>query len=451
MSKGVENIGRKDLLWSYGATIFMVGAGVILLPFILRSMPAETVGIWNIFQTISGLVFLLDFGFRPSFARTISYIFAGVRTLERDGVTQVAEDAEVDYSLLRGTILVMRRFYRWIALGVLALLGTIGTLYFLYILQKYSGDRTDALVAWGLLVVIRCYDLYTYYYDALLTGKGYIRRSNQIMMLGQGIYIAMAIALIYAGFGLTAIVGAQVISTIVRRLLAYWVFYTPELKAHLKTAAASATEPILQAIYPNAIKVGLTSLGGFMVNQSALLIGSAWLSLEDIACYGITMQVMTILGRCATVAYQTYIPKIAQCRAEKDVTGLGRYYRYSTCSLVAIYVVGGLAWLLLGPMALGWIGSETRFVGSMMLAVMLIISLLEQNHAMAAGFIMADNKIPFFIPSLLSGAGTVVLLLLFLGLLNWGIWGLILAPGIAQLCYQNWKWPSVIIRELKNR
>lgn len=451
MSKGVENIGRKDLLWSYGATIFMVGAGVILLPFILRSMPAETVGIWNIFQTISGLVFLLDFGFRPSFARTISYIFAGVRTLERDGVTQVAENAEVDYSLLRGTILVMRRFYRWIALGVLALLGTIGTLYFLYILQKYSGDRTDALVAWGLLVVIRCYDLYTYYYDALLTGKGYIRRSNQIMMLGQSIYIAMAIGLISAGFGLTAIVGAQVISTIVRRLLAYWVFYTPELKAHLKTAAASATEPILQAIYPNAIKVGLTSLGGFMVNQSALLIGSAWLSLEDIACYGITMQVMTILGRCATVAYQTYIPKIAQCRAEKDVTGLGRYYRYSTCSLVAIYVVGGLAWLLLGQMALGWIGSETRFVGSMMLAVMLIISLLEQNHAMAAGFIMADNKIPFFIPSLLSGAGTVVLLLLFLGLLNGGIWGLILAPGIAQLCYQNWKWPSVIIRELKNR
>lgn len=448
MSKGIENIGKKDLLWSYGATIFMVGAGVILLPFILRSMPAETIGIWNIFQTITGLVLLLDFGFRPSFARTISYIFAGVRTLERDGVTQVEENAEVDYSLLKGCILVMRRFYRRIAVGVLVLLGTIGTAYFLYILQKYNGDRTDAIIAWGLLIAIRCYDLYTYYYDALLTGKGYVRRSNQIMMLGQGIYLALAIALIYAGFGLTAIVGAQIISTVTRRIIAYQVFYTPELKAHLKTATASATEPILQAIYPNAIKVGLTSLGGFTVNQSALLIGSAWLSLEDIACYGITMQVMAILARCATVAYQTYIPKIAQCRAEKDMTGLGRHYRYSTYSLIAIYVVGGLAWMLLGQMALGWIGSETRFVGTTMLAVMLVISLLEQNHAMAAGFIMADNKIPFFIPSLLSGAGTVVLLLLFLGPLNWGTWGLILAPGIAQLCYQNWKWPSMVIKEI---
>lgn len=448
MTKGVENIGRKDLLWSYGATIFMVGAGVILLPFILHMMPAETVGIWNIFQTITMLVLLLDFGFRPSFARTISYIFAGVHTLEREGVMQAQADAEVDYNLLKGSISVMRRFYTWMALGVFMLLSTAGTAYFLYILQKYNGDRTDALVAWILLIVIRCYDLYTYYYDALLTGKGYVRRSQQIIMLGQTIYLVLAIGLIYAGLGLTAIVGAQVVSTVIKRVLAYRVFYTAELKEKLRCAQLAETEPILQAIYPNAIKVGLTSLGGFMVNQSALLIGSAWLSLEDIACYGITVQVMTILARCATVAYQTYTPKIAQCRAEKDMIGLGRYFRYSTYSLVAIYVAGGLAWLLLGQMALGWIGSETQFVDTSMLAVMLIISLLEQNHAMAAGFIMADNKIPFFIPSLLSGAATVALLLLFLGPLNWGTWGLILAPGIAQLCYQNWKWPSVVIQEL---
>lgn len=426
----------------------MVGAGVILLPFILRSMPSETVGIWNIFQTITSLVMLLDFGFRPSFARTISYIFAGVRTLEQNGVQQVDEQSEVNYSLLRGSIQVMRRFYAWIALGVLVLLGSVGTVYFLYILQKYSGDKTDALVAWGLLIAIRCYDLYTFYYDALLTGKGYIRRSNQIMMLAQTIYLALAIGLINAGFGLTAIIGAQIVSTIVRRILAYRVFYTREMKERLQAVESAATKPILQAIYPNAVKVGLTSLGGFMVNQSAMLMGSVYLSLAEIACYGITIQVMTILGRCATVAYQTYTPKIAQCRAQKDMVALARHYRYSTYSLIGIYLVGGAAWLLLGQTALGWIGSQTRFVETGMLATMLLISLLEQNHAMAAGFILADNRIPFFIPSLLSGGATVLLLWLLLGPLQAGIWGMILAPGIAQLCYQNWKWPSVVIREI---
>ena len=83
-----------------------------------------------------------------------------------------------------------------------------------------------------------------------------------------------------------------------------------------------------------------------------------------------------------------------------------------------------------------------------MFTTLIVIHFLEENHASAAGFIMADNKIPIFIPSLISGAATIVLLWLFLDILGWGIWGMILAPGIAQLAYQNWRWPSMLIKEL---
>ncbi len=426
----------------------MIGAGVILLPFILHKMPQETVGIWNIFQTITALVLLLDFGFRPTFARNISYIFSGVKTLQRNGVAHTTSEAAVDYSLLKGTLLAMKRFYRWMALAVFALLATAGTAYFYYILQKYSGDRQDALIAWILLIAINCYNLYTFYYEALLTGKGYVTRAQQINMLGQAVYLALAIGLIYAGFGLTAIVASQLISTVIRRILTYRVFFTPELKANIESVEPQEPKEILSAISPNAIKIGLTQLGGFMVNKSAILIGSAFLTLEQVACYGITIQVMDILARCATVFYQSYLPKLAQCRAENDLNGLKRYYILCTGSLLAVYAVGGVAWIFLGNWALDIIQSQTHFVPAAMLMVMLLISTLEHNHAVSAGFIMADNKIPFFIPSLVSGAATVVLLWVFLSPLHMGIWGLILAPGIAQLAYQNWKWPSVVIKEL---
>ena len=165
MAEKVEHIGKREIAWSYAGTAFMIGAGVLLLPFILNKMPQETVGIWNIFQTITALVLLLDFGFRPTFARNISYIFSGVKTLQRDGVEQAAEDSAVDYSLLKGTLVAMQRFYRWMALAVFALLATVGTAYFYYILQKYSGDRQDAMIAWVLLIGINCYNLYTFYYE----------------------------------------------------------------------------------------------------------------------------------------------------------------------------------------------------------------------------------------------------------------------------------------------
>ena len=448
MAEKVENIGKREIIWSYAGTAFMIGAGVILLPFILHKMPQETVGIWNIFQTITALVMLLDFGFRPTFARNISYIFSGVKSLQRNGVAHTTSEAAVDYSLLKGTLLAMKRFYRWMALAVFALLATAGTAYFYYILQKYSGDRQDALIAWILLIAINCYNLYTFYYEALLTGKGYVTRAQQINMLGQAVYLALAIGLIYAGFGLTAIVASQLISTVIRRIMTYRVFFTPELKANIESVEPQEPKEILSAISPNAVKIGLTQLGGFMVNKSAILIGSAFLTLEQVACYGITIQVMDILARCATVFYQSYLPKLAQCRAENDLNGLKRYYILCTGSLLAVYAVGGVAWIFLGNWALDLIQSQTHFVPTAMLMVMLLISMLEHNHAVSAGFIMADNKIPFFIPSLVSGAATVVLLWVFLSPLHMGIWGLILAPGIAQLAYQNWKWPSVVIKEL---
>jgi len=449
LAEKIEHIGKREIMWSYAGTAFMIGAGVLLLPFILHKMPQETVGIWNIFQTITALVLLLDFGFRPTFARNISYIFSGVKTLQKDGVEQTTSDAAVDYSLLKGSLLAMRRFYRWIGIVVFTVLATAGTAYFYYILQKYSGDRQDALVAWILLIAINCYNLYTFYYDALLTGKGYVTRTQQINMLGQGVYFGLAVALIYAGFGLTAIVASQLISTIIRRVLTYRVFFTPEIKRRLNEVEPQEPKAILSTITPNAIKIGLTQAGGFLVNKSAILIGSAFLTLEEVACYGITLQVMDILARCAMVFYQSYLPKLAQCRAEKDLIGLKRYYLQCTGSLLAVYIVGGALWVFFGNWAMDMIGSQTYFVPTAMLCVMLVISLLEHNHAQSAGFIMADNKIPFFIPSLASGAATVVLLWLMLGPLHWGVWGLILAPGLAQLAYQNWKWPSVVIKELR--
>lgn len=449
MTGGIEDIGKRDVVWSYGATLFMVGAGIILLPFILNKMSEQTVGIWNVFQTITGLVLLLDFGFRPSFARNLSYIFSGVGKLQKEGIAHMEEDANVNYSLLKGTLRTMQRFYRLLSLLVFIILATGGTAYFMFILRKYTGDKTDAIVAWFILIAINCYNLYTFYYDALLLGKGYIKRGQQITIIGQLLYLIIAIGLIYAGCGLTAIVSAQLVATIIRRLLTYRTFYTKEMRKHLAEVQAQDDNDIIKAIYPNAIKIGLTTLGGFLATRSAVLIGSAFLTLEDVACYGITFQVCDILCRCGQVYFQSYAPKIAQYRAERDLTSLRNIYTYSVITLIGMFVIGGLAFIFLGDWALNIIHSKTPFVPRDMLVVMLIINFLEQNHCIAAGFIQADNRIPFFIPSLISGGATIILLWIMLSpVCNAGIWGMILAGGLVQLAYQNWKWPSVVIKEL---
>ena len=449
MSKGIEQIGKKDVAWSYLATFFLIGSNIILLPVILHEMPASMVAVWSIFQVISGLVHLLDFGFRPSFARNVSYIFTGVQELQVEGVAKIEKSDTINYTLLKTVLHAMRTFYRWMAISVLVMMLLFGSLYIYYVVMpKYNESHTDLLIAWFMLVAVNSYNLYTLYYDALLLGKGYVKLSQQITIVGQELYLAISVVLIVAGCGLTAIVSAQFVSVFVRRILSYRTFFKPELVNELNMVHEKNFKEILRVISPNAVKVGLTNFGGFLVSRSSVLMGSAFLTLEQVACYSITFQVTEVIAKCSIVYFQANIPKIAKFRAKRDIMELRRLFRTSIVSMFMVYVVFGGAFLMLGDYAMQLLKSDTQFLPLTLCYVLMFISLLEHNHSVASGFIAADNRIPFFIPSILSGVATVVLLWLFLSLLKLELWGVILAPGFAQLVYQNWKWPYVVIKEL---
>ena len=449
MGKGVEDISRKDVIWNYIATFFKIGSGLILLPFILKMMPTETVGIWTIFTTITTLIALLDLGFNPSFTRNVTYVFSGVKELKKKGIAKLNENNAIDYGLLKGTISAMRWFYSRMAFVVLFLLLIVGNIYMYFLIQSYTGDKTDLCIAWIILIILNAYDIYTLYYDSLLQGKGLIKLSKQINVIGQSLYLIVAIVLIALGQGLTAIVSAQVLSIIIRRFLSYRAFFTKEIKTSLQSIKSHNQKEIISAIYPNAIKLGLTSIGSFLVNKSAIFMGSIFLSLSEIAMYGITMQVIGILSSLAGVYYNSYIPKITQLRTINHNNQLKAIFYKGSIIQLSVFIIGGLAFVLFGNYALDLINSQTKFLGVGMLTAALIISFLERNHILAAGCLLAKNEVPFFTASLCSGVATVLLLWGLLDIVQWGVWGLILAQGFVQLAYQNWKWPLVLLKEIR--
>ena len=443
---GVAKIGNKDLVWSVLATFFKMGAGVLLFPVILRMLPAETVGIWTVFTVVTSLSLLLDFGFNSSFARNIAYIFTGVESLQKNGFS-AASDA-VNYDLLKSTIRAMRWFYSRVALALLVLLLTFGTWYIHTLLQTYKGDTTEIYVAWFLLCIINTYNLYTLYYESLMRARGFVKRLNQIILVGNIAYIAVAAVLVLTGFGLVSIVSAQIASVVIIRILSKKYFFDSELVDSLSAANDNRFKEVLTAIYPNAVKVGLTGLGGFLINKSATFIGALYLPLEDIGSYGITMQVVMVFVAMGNLYYTVYLPKVFQWRVEHDFSAIRSVYFKSVGLLVLVYIVCGLGVALCGNWLLGLIGSQTYLFSGTLLFVTLLVAFLEQNHAMAGAFLLSKNEVPFFRASLLSAAATLFLLFLFLAYFKIGLWGLILAPGIAQLCYQNWKWPMEMIKEL---
>jgi len=267
------------------------------------------------------------------------------------------------------------------------------------------------------------------------------------VIIGQSVYLIIASVLIMEGFGLIAIVSAQASSVIIVRILSYHSFFTSSIKQAIHEAIPRSNHEIFQAIYPNAVKMGLTFLGAFLVNRSALFIGSFYLSLEQIASYSITVQLISLLAALAGIYTTTYQPKIVQFRVEQNKEAIKNLYLTGELVLFITFLTGGLGLLLLGPWGLHLIGSKTQLMPMMITALAVVVGSLESNHATAGSVLLTKNEVPFFKASLLSGGFTVILLFFFFNITHFGLWSMILAPGIAQGIYQNWKWPLEVKKE----
>jgi len=441
-------ITKTDVLWNYIATFFKISSSLLLLPLILHKLPSEDVGIWSIFTSIAALVFLIDFGFNSSFSRNVTYIFSGVSTLQKDGhETKFDTSGQINYGLLKGLLGSMRWFYSRVSVVLFFLLATGGTLYMHRLLENYHGNKVDMYIAWFLFISINTYNLYTLYYDALLEGRGLIRISKQVTILGHVIYLLVSIVAIYLGCGLIALVLAQLVSIIIIRTISQRKFFTTDIVLSLKNCEGEDRKEILKAIYPNALKYGVTSFGGFMIQKSSIFIGSLYLTLPAIASFGVTKQVMDISVNVANITLATFLPQIANLRVEGNYERIKVIYIKGVLIANTIFMLAALTIILFGTPLLHLIKSNTS-LNQQVLTIVAISSLIGLNSGISGSVISTKNHIPFVKPSLISGIATVLLLFIFFKFTNLGLVGMALAPGLIDLCYQGWKWPMVVIKEL---
>ena len=448
----VENIGKRDLIWAMLATLFRIGSGVLLFPMVLSMLPSETVGVWTIFTSVTLITGILDFGFNQSFARNISYVFSGVRSLKRDGHEYVAdaENEKIDYVLLKNTIGAMRYFYSRMALILFVFLAVGGTFYMYSLMQNYGGDVREIYVAWAIVCIVNSYNLYTLYYDSLLSGRGLIKRKNQIVLIGNVAYLALAVVLLLCRLGLVAIVSAQLVSVLIIREMSRRSFYSTDIKNGLSNVAEGEYKSVLKAIVPNAVKLGLASVGGFLTFRLSTFVGPMYISLSEMASFGITLQLLSVVSSLALLYTNVYLPKVFQWRVENNITQVRRTFRLSMLLVFIAFISGGLLISLLGNWALDVLGSDTQLLAGGLLAFLVLHYYLETNMVNATEYLLAKNEVPFYKRYLVSGVVTVILLFVFVGYLGLGVWGIIAAPMISQSILQYWKWPYEVYKELKS-
>ena len=449
-------IGRKDVAWNMATTFMRVASGLLVLPVVLRVLPSYEVAIYFLFIELMGLTALLDFGFSNSFTRNVTYVFSGANNLLSKGyIPAESGNSQINYGLLRSVIRAMKRYYAALTVIFVVIFVAISPFYLAKPLESFpqNVDTMHVWVSWWLVGLLTAYQLYTYYYSALLMARGYVKRNQQIIILGQAARIVVCIIFLLLGFGLISMVIGQAVCDLLSRNLMNYVFYDKELKIKLFASENKIvkTAEIMKIMTPNAVKIGVVSIGSFAVNKLSMFVAPLYLSLTVVGSFGLTRQMVNIIASIGLVWFTAFYPKVTERRLKNEQQHLKRMYIKGNLFLIAAFVVCGLGLIFVGPPLLALFHSKTVLLSTTFIIIYLIICFLEANHGLAAQILLTKNEVPFMYPALIAGAMTVVLLYIFLKFTPLGVFSLILAPGISQIVYQNWKWVYDVWKELKIR
>lgn len=444
---GVE-ITKKDVTWSYVAKLFQIGSGLVTLPLILRLLTKEEVGMNYLMLTVSSIVGLMDFGFSPQFGRNFTYVNSGARRLCREGVEE-ERGGSIDWHLLSVLISTARFVYRRLSVLALIVMLTFGTGYIWYLTEGFT-NVNNSLYIWILYSFSTYFNIYFSYYSSLLTGSGMIRESSQAAILSKSAYLVLCTLFLLLGWGLFAVVAANFIAPFVQRYVSYRAYFKPELKARLaeQTVTRKDIRETFSIIWFNAKKLGINFIGAYAVNKMGMFIIGFFLPLATIGSYGLLTQLTTIVSGIANTMFVTYLPKVSNCRVTGDRPMLKRTISFSMVVGQIIMLAGALGIIFVAPYLLELIKSQTMLPSRLICVLYLVIVALELNHSEFASVISTENKIPYVVPSLVSGGVIVLLTFIALKFTTLGLLGVVLVQGIVQAAYNNWRWPLWVFREL---
>lgn len=444
---GVE-ITKKDVTWSYVAKLFQIGSGLVTLPLILRLLTTEEVGMNYLMLTVSSIVGLMDFGFSPQFGRNFTYVNSGARRLCREGVEE-ERGGSIDWHLLSVLISTARFVYRRLSVLALIVMLTFGTGYIWYLTEGFT-NVNNSLYIWILYSFSTYFNIYFSYYSSLLTGSGMIRESSQAAILSKSAYLVLCTLFLLLGWGLFAVVAANFIAPFVQRYVSYRAYFKPELKARLaeQTFTREDIRETFSVIWFNAKKLGINFIGAYAVNKMGMFIIGFFLPLATIGSYGLLTQLTTIVSGIANTMFVTYLPKVSNCRVTGDRPMLKRTISFSMVVGQIIMLAGALGIIFVAPYLLELIKSQTMLPSRLICVLYLVIVALELNHSEFASVISTENKIPYVVPSLVSGGVIVLLTFIALKFTTLGLLGVVLVQGIVQAAYNNWRWPLWVFREL---
>jgi O-antigen/teichoic acid export membrane protein len=432
---------RSAVFWNYLTVALRSGAALLLLPLLLRKLSPEEMGLWYVFLALVGMGALLDLGFGNALNRAAGYLWAGADRLLPEGIGQTSdgrpcpEGRQPNFSGLGSLLVTMRWFYLLLGCLLLLLLELGGGAWVWY---KSTGMENAASVrgAWAVFALGCALNTMSGLWPTLLTGINGVREAQKVFLVSLVANYIFSIGGLLAGWGLWGPVSGQVVMGLLNRGLGRAAFLRLAGPA-LNYIGRKPDPGLLKTLWPNSWRVGAVTLGIYLTMFFNTLLASVFLDLKDTASFGLSMQMAFFLSQVSSVWVLVKLPWFNQLRQLGQVEEIRRVFFARVWIFLLMFVVGSMVLCLLGDWILAkLLGARTALLPLPQRALLLLVVGLEAHHSLYRELVLTANVNPFVRPILLTAAASLTLVCLLAPVL--GVWGLILAPGLAQALFTNW-------------
>lgn len=352
---------------------------------------------------------------------------------------------EPNYALVKSIVFAAKGIYRRLALIAALALSVGGTGYIVFVLNI---RELDLVIAWGFYALASILTILSSFWLPILKGSGAIKAANKVTIFSKLTYLILAaIGLTFRG-GLVLLTLSYLLSIVMM-----WIWSQIEFKRHLGPTYTQThknesyhLKEVFARIWPNSKRSGLVNIGAWLTTKGSTLISSYFLGLEVTGQFGVTVQLLTVVGNISSLLFNTYLPELASTRTRHDDKRFKQLFSRAILVQWLLTFMGNFGVVFIIPILLTWINVSTKLLPQPWLLIMSIILYLEQNHSTFAILITLSNKVPFVPASLISGVSIISISFILVSM-GFGIGSIILTQGFVQLAYNNWVWPYRVFKE----
>ena len=444
------NVKRSDAIWSFIGTLISMSANFVILPFILAYLDDDSIGLYYVFVSLSAIASLFDFGFSPSFARSVAYCWSGVDKLQKEG-NNSSNTSKPNYALLYTVMKTCKLVYLCLAALAFIIGVSVGTYYIKTITVTLTTN--DSIIAWFIYLAAIVLNIYYGYYSVLLRGVGAVADVNKAMIFARITQIGLCIVLTVTGTGLIGIAMAYFAYGLLFRISAKRRFFRTD-GVHAKEtktreqANKYSIKYVVAAIWPNTWKDGIVTLSNYLLNQATTIVASLSLSLYETGVYSLCVQLATASVTIGATLYNTYQPALQSAYVNKDKEAQKKYMSLIVFMYCVVSIIGFVCILLVGNLIISWVKPSYVFDLGVMSLVCLYQFTLKLRNCYATYF-STTNRLIYTKAFLVSAVVCLGLSVLLCITFSMGVYGLLFAQIISQIVYNAWYWMLKAHRELE--